>query len=371
MDRSAASRIWLDITELARTILRHKSGTTLADDDPRRDNADALELLQDVIARVWERVAGDPAGAHGVADLRAYVATTTHNAWSDHLRQKYPNRASLKNRLRYFLNHQPRYAVWPGADGDLLAGLHAWRLSPPGPAPAERVAALRDGREKLPADSIARKPFDGYEAADWDTLLAALFLQLKVPIALDDLVAVCATMLGVREDRTDSLDAMVDDETAPLQIADPAARPDEQAQTRSALRQLWAAVLALKADYRRAYLLNLPGPGKSRADIEVFVLNGIASIADIEAALALSTAQYEIAFAALGSDDAERFELARCTTTLERFCLLWRHLPLADGVIAGLLGLESQQVINRRMLALRELARTLTHPRSPSPRASR
>jgi hypothetical protein len=68
---------------LVRAILVLKSGMSLAADDPRHDNLDALELMQEVMAQLWERSADD-AGAT-VTDLTADAATVTHNvlcAWS-------------------------------------------------------------------------------------------------------------------------------------------------------------------------------------------------------------------------------------------------------------------------------------------------
>jgi RNA polymerase sigma factor (sigma-70 family) len=346
---------------VVRAILIRKSGMSLAADDTRHDNVDALELMQEVMARLWERIADD---STAVADITAYAATVTHNAWSDHLRRKYPQRTRLKNRLRYFLDHQRGYAMWNGEHGEPMAGRHGWQLESRAPAAAGRIAALAGGQERLPRGSVPRKPLDQFDAADWDRLIGAVLDRVAAPVAVDDLVAIAAELLGLREDRTDSLDD--DDNAQALAIADDAARgPEAQVETRGLLRQLWAAILTLKPDYRRAYLLNLPGPGKTRADLDVFVIHGVASLADIDAALDLTEAQYRRLLASIDLEAGERFELERCNGSQELFCLLWRHLPLADAMIAGLLGLEQQQVINRRMLALRELARLVAHRPRP------
>ena len=82
---------------------------------------------------------------------------------------------------------------------------------------------------------------------------------------------------------------------------------------------MWHAVCRLKPDYRCAYLLNIPAPGKSRGDIEVFVLNGIASVAEIGAALGLSDAQFEILWGALELDAADRAILFKVQRDLERW----------------------------------------------------
>ncbi len=349
------------VVPIVRAILRRKSGMTLAEGDARRDNIDAIELYHDVLARLWERIALAEPDTDAVADLKGYAAAVTYNAWSDHLRDKYPRRASLKNRLRYFLAHQPKYAVSEAADGEIVGGLRKWLLHG-ATAPATRVAELLDGRERLPPGCVPRKAMEQCSADDWDRLLDALFTKLGGPVGLDDLVALTARLIGLKEDRVESLDQGNDDDddaasddTEDTQTL----TPDRQAELNSTLRQLWSAVCKLKTDYRYAYLLNIPGPGKSRGDIEVFALHGIASIAEIGERLALNDSQYQTIAEHVELDADDAADLARATDSQARFYVLWKYLPLADSVIARLLGLEQQQVINRRMLAMRELARTL------------
>lgn len=343
-----------------RAVLRRKSGMSLRDDDRRADNLDALELVQDVMARLWERLV-DP--AHLLDDPASYAATVTHNAWSDHLRRRYPLRASLRNRLRYFLNHQAGFATWPGQRGETLTGLHAWRLAAPS-GDAMAPGALLRGERSLPRGSVPRKHLDRFEAPDWHRLLSALYQHTGGPVELDDLVSIVAALLDLKEDRTESLDEDGDDAgDAPQHADERQPTPEEAAEMRSLLRQLWGAIGALKWDYRCCYLLNLPGPGKLRAEIELFVLHGIADMTDIDAVLALRQPHYAAAFDALALtpmlvplDDA-----ASAPVRQRHFAVLWPHLPLADLIIARMLTLAPQQVINRRMLALRELARMMGH----------
>lgn len=357
-----------ELAQLVRAILRRKSGMSLRDDDTRRDNVDALELCQDILVRLWERFVEQDGADNAWEDVQAYAASVTHNAWADHLRQKYPRRASLKNRVRYFLGHQPRYAVWDAPQGDTLGGLKVWLLGGVGPVDPARVQALAEGRERLASGSVPVKAPERFAAGDWDRLLGALFAHLGGPVALDPLVSLVSRLLDVQEESVESLEARAEEGGSDPALADPAAAdPEHQALLRGMLRQVWDAVLALKPDYRRAYLLNLPGPGKLRSDIEVFVLHGIASVAQIHESLALSAAQLDQALAALPLSELQRRQAADAGE-LERFALLWSQLPLSDALIAGLLGMAPQQVINRRMLALRELARMVGRG---SPRAAR
>jgi RNA polymerase sigma factor (sigma-70 family) len=362
-----------EVGDVVRAVLRRKSGMSLREDDTRPDNVDALELFQDVIVRLWERHTSFGEEAKAWDDMTAFAATVTHNAWSDHIRQKHPRRASLRHRLRYFLGHQPRYAVWESAQGETLCGLRAWMLGGAASAGAARAHALRERRERLAPGSVPAGSFERFAAREWDVLLGALFVHVGAPLALDPLVNAVAALVGLKEDAFESLDAL-DEEGGGRDTGDAEAQtPEAAAEARSMLRQLWGAVRALKPDYRRCYLLNLPGPGKTRGDIEVFVLHGVASIEEIFGALALDERQVGMALAALDLSAADRDDLAGCRGDLERFCVIWRHLPLPDAVIAELLGLAQQQIINRRMLALRELARLLGHApsRAAAPAAGR
>ena len=148
------SSLLLQVGETVRAILRRKSGLSLRDDDPRPENQEAVELVHDVILRLWERQSTTPGAAWD--DLGSYAARVTYNAWSDHLREKYPKRASLKNRLRYFTSHQARYASWNASDGELLIGLHGWQLSSRVPVGDARVAA--------PVPMLVSGPVDRWRA---------------------------------------------------------------------------------------------------------------------------------------------------------------------------------------------------------------
>jgi hypothetical protein len=204
-----------------------------------------------------------------------------------------------------------------------------------------------------------------FSVEDWNRLMAAVLDRLGGPVSLDVLVALVAHLLSIKEDRVESLDAEEDGEPAFRELPDTAGRtPEQDTELHESVARLWAAVTALRADYRCAYLLNIPGPGKSRGDIEIFVDLGVTRVLDMAAVLDLTDAQYAIAWEALDLSPAERAEAAALASPEEKFCFLWSHLPLPDALIAKLLGIQQQQVINRRTLALRELARALTRGES-------
>jgi RNA polymerase sigma factor (sigma-70 family) len=341
-----------------RAALRRKSGLSLADDDLRAGNIDALDICQDTLVRVWERVGAAASGSDAdVADLKAYATTVAHNLWSDYLRRKYPRRTSLKNRLRYFFSHASGYALWDGPDHSLECGRAAWRYGTSRVDPG-RLQKVSTDLSWAPAQA---KPMERFSAADWSRFLDAFLGRAGGPVQLDDLVSITASVLEIREDRMQSTDTDETGERALRELPDGAVRtPEADAELRGSIGRLWTAVKALRPDYRCVYLLNIPGPGKSRGDIEVFVDSGVARVTEIGQLLGLTEDQYAIAWDALPLSADEWRDIERLRTQEERFCLLWKYLPLADALIARLLGLQPQQVINRRTIALRELSRTMS-----------
>ena len=350
----ASTRLLMEqVGQTVRAALRRKSGLTLADDDARAENLDALDVYQDALIRVWERIGDKSAGTGDVSDLSAFATAVANNLWSDYLRQRHPRRASLKNRLRYFLSHAPDYTLWEASDRTLSCGRRAWRHMKRN----ARIETLRDDPSWVPAQA---KPVERYSVADWNRYLAALLARAGGPVPFEDLVSLTARVLEVREDRMESIDARGETDRVRDELADPARRsPDVDVELRGSIVRLWTAIKSLRPDYRCAYLLNIPGPGKSRGDIEVFVDLGVTRVSEIGAVLALSDHQYALAWDALPLSSADRADISLLATPEDKFCLLWKYLPLGDALIARLLGIQQQQVINRRSLALRELGRAL------------
>lgn len=362
--RRAREKIFIEqIGPTVQAILRHKCGVGLDMRDRRSDNLDALELYHDVMMRLWERMAWAGPGGEpdAIGDARAYAASVTRNAWSDHLRQQYPNRTRLKNRLRYYLNREAGFVLGVDATGEWLVTRvdegcdGAMRTDDDAGAEHPRVAGLRIGIDRLPAEAMPARTFDTMRPDDWRQLLDAIFDHVRAPMTIDDLVAVCAALLDVRDGHAIRLDDARD--ALENLSSHPATEPHGIAQTRSMLRRLWVLVQRLAPDCRLAYLLNIPGPGKSRGDIEVLLRDGVATMGQIEASLALDDDAYRLLGRSLDGVDSCATALVYPGGPSERFVQLWRHLPLADALIARVTGLQPQQVINRRTLALRQLAK--------------
>src|SRR5689334_196569 len=49
-----------------------------------------------------------------IKDFKSYVATIAYHTCYEYLREKYPQRSRLKDRLRYLLSHHKSFAMWEG-----------------------------------------------------------------------------------------------------------------------------------------------------------------------------------------------------------------------------------------------------------------
>jgi hypothetical protein len=231
----------------------------------------------------------------------AYVAAAAHHGCDHFLRAKYPLRWQLRNRLRYALEHDRRYALWKSAHGTWLGGLRGSEARPLGvPPPA---AGLSD------IESQQVKPF-----------LARLFEQSAGPLELTAIVELAAEVWGVP--------LFLHDETSTLeQVPDRMQGADTAMVQRERADHTWQEIRELSLRQRQALLLNLKDDALS-----LFVVTGTASLRDLAAAL---------------------------DTKVEVLAGLWHHLPLSDNELAVRLGCTRQQVINLRMAARKRLVRRL------------
>jgi hypothetical protein len=272
----------------------------------RREDAD--DLRAGIVVRVLRKLraaCADPAEA--VQAIEDYVATLTRNAVSDFLRARYPERARLKNRIRFLFSNDARFAAW-SVRGTTLCGLAAWR----GTTAAAPAA--------LPRDGAPRVLFDATRTAE---ALLALFRLTAAPLELDALITLLMQVWNVAETTAVDIDAAVVIDARPTQLA--------RFETRELLRAAWEEIAALPPLQRTALLLNLRDHEGGSA-LTLFVLLGVAGIDALAAAAGLPAR-----------------ELAE----------LWSALPLDDASIAARLGATRQQVINLRKSARERLRRRL------------
>ncbi len=265
------------VTPLCRTVTRRR----------RYSASEGADVESEVALRMVARLRAAKEGAEPpVEDARKYVLTVAFSACHALLRRRHPERARLKNRIRYTASHHPKLAIWERQDRDWVVGLRANQGQSPGP----------EGPRTVP-------PRGELE----DILLA---LCKGGPLALDDVVSLAADALGIHD-----VGAVAD-----VDVADRGMAVDLQLSQRSELDWLWREVLELPERQRAALLLNLRDDG-GHGVVELLPAIGIATIRQIAAAVGMAA---------------------------ERFAALWRDLPLEDARIAELLGVTRQQVINLR-----------------------
>lgn len=292
------------LTEVARPVIepilaRYTRSRTLAAVDAE-DVASAVNVrLIGKLRRIVEE-----RGA-AVADFEKYVATITYNAISDHLRRRFPERARLKNRLRYVLAHDERFAVWTVA-GETVCGLRAWSGSRPAlreaPVPTE-VAATVTVESREPAEAVAE-----------------VLAQAGQPVWLNGIVSAIAEAWSVSDvPARERASGLTSPDTGTL----------ERMETREFLQALWQEVQALRPMQRQALLLNLRDD-ETVDVIAVLVRSGIADQAALATAMEM---------------------------TAEELAAIWNDLPLDDLTIAARLGITRQQVINLRKSARERLRR--------------
>jgi DNA-directed RNA polymerase specialized sigma24 family protein len=262
---------------------------------------DVEDIRSSVMLRLLLRLRRD---AGSISNLETYAVAATHNAINDHLRRRYPERARLKNRLRYLMTRDETFALWSG-DAGILCGFRKWSGSP--------TAGTAPRIEELPSSVLAKR--------DERSAAKAMFLCAGTALLLDEVVAMLVEAWQVRE----------------AGAADPDHLPDHGADAASALdrRQelatLWREIGLLPRAQRVALLLNLRDAEGANA-VALIVFLAIATLDDIASVLDLTT---------------------------EHLAELWSRLPLDDQSIATVLGVTRQQVINLRGAARRRLVRRM------------
>jgi RNA polymerase sigma factor (sigma-70 family) len=265
---------------------------------------------------------------HAINNFRSYVATITYHACSNHLREKYPQRHILKNRLRYFLTHEAGFALWESQDRQWLCGFTTWQASDQSAVGAYHLQALRAHPEVILSSSLLVEDLHRTKLKE---LLTTIFEHLKNPVEIDELVKLVAEVCGIKdrttsvhgnEETSDNLSELLPDTRTDIEL---------EFEQRSYLKKLWSQVCELPEKQRAALLLNLKD-AQGGCGLALFPLTGTANFGHLAQALLMS---------------------------IEELAELWSELPLDDLRIAAMLGLTRQQVINLRKSARERLARRL------------
>lgn len=338
-------------------ILRDKLRVTLSATDGRIENEDALDLYGEVVLAVVEELhkLNTTPRPKTLDDPCALIAVITYHRCADYLRWKYRRRHSLKNKLRYFLNHRRGFAVWEG-DRQILCGVASWPSRNLPTARAEQLDRVRAATEAF--NHVTGRDLHGFNADDWEQLLDAIFNLSQCPVELDDLVNLVAEIIGVQDEAAQvrRLAADPDDERPAYDPPATELTPEEVAWLRQFLRRLWAEINGLRPLQRVAYLLNFTD---AEGDVDLFPRNQIASRNEIGRAINLTVEQFTVMWGELELDQHTRAGTLELATDDERFAFAWLHLPLFDSIIAKVIDGKRQQVINLRNGAHDKLVRQM------------
>ena len=237
---------------------------------------DLRDLQATAMLRLVRRLDEVPRGEKGaIVSFDDFVAMLAFNAANDLLRDRFPARTRLKNRVRYVLKHSERFSSWRSPAG-VVAGSSAWRGSSP--------VAFQETVE-LPRDD------------DVESALAALFERAGAPMLLDDAVDAIAAAWGVAESQVVSFEPAADE------------APADQ---RDMLIRLWSEIRALRPQQRAALLLNLRD--RDSSVIEIFISIGAATIDELAAELEMTVEELAALWNSLPLDDntiAARLGLTR------------------------------------------------------------
>lgn len=316
-EAAAAEQLLQDLLEKARitiesVVRRRLAFATSAETQDREDVCG--EVVLELLYRL--RALRDGESTAAIESFSGYVAAAADHGCDEYLRRKYPQRRRLKNKLRYILSSEPRFALWEktgSQSSEWLCGLRIWQFH---------------GEQRIILTPAALQALDGVSGAgrsrqDVVAMLAGTFNSLQGPILLEELVGIVARLWGISDHSTP-----IDPERAVGSVA-----PSQELclLQRRDLERLWNEVRSLPVPQRVALLLNLRG---SQGDSPILFLPviGIAGIRQIAEVLDIPA---------------------------EEFSNLWGRLPLDDQAIASRLGVTRQQVINLRKSARERLRRRM------------
>ena len=232
----------------------------------RGASSDSLgELCAEVVVRLLQRLRRSEE-SDAIESFRDYAAVVTYHVFDDYMRRMFPQRARLKNRVRYVIEHGSAFALERGPDGALV--------SLRGAAPAAT---------QNPAGELAHA-------------IGEVLMENGAPLDLEALVSRLAERLGIHDVADLSLEARSELGTESTAHA--------RLEARDSLRHLWAEVVELPPRQRFSLLMNLRDDDGDAA-LQLLPLTGIASIEEIARALGFDANDLRAMWNGLPMPDAE------------------------------------------------------------------
>jgi hypothetical protein len=158
------------------------------------------EIFNDIQLRLLKRLRAlkeDPAG-NQIANLRGYVATVTRNTCDEYLRQRYPLRRSLKDKVRRHLLNHNEFALWEDTEHNWFAGFSGWQI---------RDRALRKETGELQRRLKMEWETVDVQRLQLHDLLTTIFEVAQAPVELDQLTELTAEFWGIEDHATEPLEA--------------------------------------------------------------------------------------------------------------------------------------------------------------------
>jgi len=299
-ERSSAIERLLDAARpvIATVLSRSRSGAFRHDDF---DDTTSTVLVR--LVRRLQLAASSPEAP--ITNFREFTARLAYNGVYEVLRRRFPQRTRVKNRLRYVLTHDDRFATWLVSD--------------------ESVAGLRSWKNRFDVVANATLPMGDAEPAmlaedHTGDAIEAVLKRFAQPLLLNDLTDILARLWGASDVLPDEVPEAID-----------ATTPHDRLEIHEQLANLWREVKELPPQQRVALLLNLRDVDGMNA-LALFVLLNVAGVDDIAAVLEMTPAHLQS---------------------------IWNDLPADDLTIASILGKSRQQVINLRKSARERLARRM------------
>jgi hypothetical protein len=313
---------------LVQNIINYKLKASAVPGTFNQDGQEAEDLSNEVIVRLI-RTLGEcktAPEARPIVSLRSYVAVMAYNASDEYLRQKYPKRFSLKNKIKYLLTHQSEFALWEDTKQKTVGGFAGWQQ-----AKLQAARSLTQKTREL--QEFLHKQFAGQaiERLNLAELLDGIFTFSDSPIEIDDLVTLVAELTGIRDLPMQQETEEASFENEKELSTDPRDLLDASFDHRAKLERVWKEVCQLPVRQRLALLLNLKDEQGESAIVLLPMLR-IASLHQIAESLDMSA---------------------------EALAAIWNELPIDDIAIAERLGGTRQQVINLRKCARERLARRM------------
>jgi hypothetical protein len=299
--------------------LRHKMRVSLKKEDFNQNNQDALEIAGEVKLLIIARLEKLKSNHHEppIQNLKSYVTSVTINAYQQYLRNKYPWRQQLKNKLRYLLTHHPEFALWETENGWLCGFKQT----------SDNLKPLDlEQLQKNLSGTVNQKDL-GNESKTID-LVRIIFNLDQAPVYFNDLLVIVADLLGIK----DQTDITLTDES--ILVNNPHLTENKilnKLEQQEFAARVWLEIQELPVRHRSALLLNLKDE-QGNCLVHLLPVLRIASIRQI----------------------AEILEFEP-----EQFAVIWQELPWEDLRIAEHLNLTRQQIINLRQSARARLVRQI------------